>query len=86
MHSINYGHQEKEFFNSLLVMKGASLKAVQELLGHADLKMTMRYAHLSQAHLKEAVAVLNNLGIDTELTQKAPKVKGASARLIANPF
>jgi hypothetical protein len=35
----------------------------KELLGHADIKMTMRYAHLSQTHLKEAVAVLNNLGI-----------------------
>jgi integrase len=29
-------------------MKGIGLKAVQKLLGHADLTMTMRYAHLSQ--------------------------------------
>jgi site-specific recombinase XerD len=41
------------------MMNGVGLKAVPALLGHADIKMTMRYAYLSQAHLKEAVAVLN---------------------------
>jgi site-specific recombinase XerD len=29
-----------------MVMRGASLKDVQEILGHADLKMTMRYSRL----------------------------------------
>lgn len=55
-------HDLRHTFASHLVMAGVNLKAVQELLGHADIKMTMRYSHLSQAHLKDAVAVLNNLG------------------------
>lgn len=54
-------HDLRHTFASLLVMRGASIKAVQELLGHADIQMTMRYAHLSKGHLKEAVAMLNSL-------------------------
>jgi site-specific recombinase XerD len=55
-------------------MNGVGLKAVQELLSQADLKMTMRYAHRSQAHLQEAVAVLNDLGTgQTPNGHQAPK-------------
>ena len=42
-------------------MRGASLKDVQEVLGHKDLKMTLRYAHLSPAHLRGAVERLEGL-------------------------
>jgi len=30
-------------------MRGGSLQALKKLLGHADLKMTLRYAHLAPA-------------------------------------
>ncbi len=40
-------------------MKGVPLKAVQELLGHATIEMTMRYAHLSPDVRKDAVKVLD---------------------------
>ena len=44
-----------------VVMRGASIKEVQEILGHKSLTMTVRYAHLSQEHKKKAVNLLNGL-------------------------
>lgn len=44
-----------------MVMRGADLKDVQEILGHRDFKMTMRYAHLSPGHLRSAVGRLEGL-------------------------
>ena len=40
-------------------MRGAPLKAVQELLGHATIEMTMRYAHLSPHVTRDAVRLLD---------------------------
>ena len=55
-------HDLRHTFASHLIMKGASLKEVQELLGHADIKMTMRYAHLAQENKRNAVRLLDSLG------------------------
>jgi Phage integrase family len=40
-------------------MRGASLKAIQELLGHATIEMTMRYAHLAPHVAQQAVRLLD---------------------------
>lgn len=60
-------HDLRHTFASQLIMNGASIKAVQELLGHASLAMTMRYSHLSKGHLRDAVNLLNTLGIGKTL-------------------
>jgi site-specific recombinase XerD len=46
-------------FASHLVMRGVALKAVQELLGHATIDMTIRYAHLSADVKREAAQLLD---------------------------
>ena len=51
-------------------MKGVDLTTLKELLGHKDVKMTLRYAHLAKGHIREAVKVLDknyhNFIIDDE--------------------
>lgn len=47
-------HDLRHTFASFLVSGGRSLFEVQQILGHSDPKVTMRYAHLSAKALQEA--------------------------------
>ena len=44
-----------------MIMRVATIKDVQEILAHRDIKMTVRYAHLGRAHKKKAVNLLDGL-------------------------
>ena len=49
-------HDCRHHFASWFMMRGGSLPALQKILGHASLAMTMRYAHLSPEHLRGEMA------------------------------
>ncbi len=52
-------HDLRHTYGSHLAMKGVPLKAIQELMGHATIEMTMRYAHLSPETKRDAVQLLD---------------------------
>lgn len=54
-------HDLRHTFGSYLVMQGVDLKTVQQILGHKDIRMTMRYAHLSPEYVQKAVETLDSL-------------------------
>lgn len=52
-------HDLRHTFASHYLMNGGDIFRLQNILGHASINMTMRYAHLSKEHLESAKDVVN---------------------------
>ncbi len=52
-------HDMRHTFASQLAMRGVPIRGIQELLGHTDIRQTMRYAHLGPSVTASYVAVLD---------------------------
>lgn len=50
-------------------MAGVDIRTIQELMGHKDIKMTMRYSLPTPEHKKQAVKILDR--VTTPLTTEA---------------
>jgi len=50
-------HDLRHTFGSRLGMAGVDIRTIQELMGHKDIKMTMRCSHPTPEHKKNSVKV-----------------------------
>src|SRR5690554_2969728 len=48
-------HVLRHTFASHFIMNGGDILTLQRILGHSSVVMTMRYAHLSPGHLRDAL-------------------------------
>jgi site-specific recombinase XerD len=73
LHDVTW-HIFRHTYISRLVMAGVDLRTVQELAGHKDIKMTVRYAHLAPAHKLAAVDKLAKYRREQEKVERS-KIK-----------
>lgn len=60
-------HSLRHSFATHLLNRGANIVEIQALLGHADIKSTLVYMHIDQAHLRQAVNLHPLIGQESEL-------------------
>ena len=53
-------HDLRHDVASTLTMAGVPQRTVMEILGHKDPRMTLRYQHLSAAHVRHAMQALED--------------------------
>jgi integrase len=73
-------HCLRHTFCSHLAMRGAPARAIQELAGHANLKTTQRYMHLTPAALEGAIQLL-----EQPAPRFADRQRGELAETVSRP-
>ena len=69
-------HDLRHTTASYLAMDGATGPEIAEVLGHKDLQMVKRYAHLSKAHITGVLARMNHARLGA--TEAPPQVPSQS--------
>ncbi|MBL7132132.1 MAG: site-specific integrase [Candidatus Omnitrophica bacterium] len=54
-------HELRHSYATFLLNKGVDIYKIKELLGHSDIRDTMKYAHLPTAYMKEEIRQLEDL-------------------------
>ena len=52
-------HDFRHDVGSTLAMAGVPQRAIMEILGHRDLRMSARYQHVAPGHLQQAMGALS---------------------------
>ena len=59
-------HDLRHSFASNYMMNGGNVFDLQKLLGHTDIKLTMRYAHFTPDHLQSSIKFMDMVGGNSE--------------------
>ena len=73
-------HDLRHTFGSRLAQAGVPILTIKELMGHPQITVTMRYAHLAPSNLQTAVPVLDQVP-DEEEKPTAGAGKGTLRKL-----
>jgi integrase len=71
-------HILRHSFGSALAMRGAPARAIQELMGHADVQTTQRRMHLSPASVNAAIQLLENANFRGDTLEMGKGAEGKS--------